>query len=282
MADELTTSTLDDLYEDIIAEAQFTAVERSLMRNLVTTYDASGTSGKVFSVPKYPAVTAAAVAEATDLSNTSVSTSEATMTLGEHGVMVTLTDFSRDTSVRDVAADIGRTLGEAIAKRMDQDIIALFTGFSTDKGAGTSSEITLANLFAAQATLRNSAAPDMDNASVVLHPYQAYQLKSVLTNTYGGSTNNVPDNDALQSGFVGRIAGMNVYESANITVDASGDAIGAAFVPAALGLAIRNEFKLEYERDASLRATEIVATGVWGEGELFDAYGVKLSTDATI
>lgn len=284
MADELTTTLLDDLYEDIIAEALFVANEQSVMRPLVTEYDMSNSSGKVVSVPVYPTVTAAAVNEATDLTNTSVATSEATMTLGEHGIMTTITDFSRDTSQRNIVEDIGRLMGEAIAKRMDQDLTTLFSSFSSatpDHQIGAAAgEITVGQMFQAAALLRVQAAPGTPVA--VVHPGQAYQLKSVLTNSFGGSTNNVPQNDALQRGLVGTLAGMNVYESTNVTPDASDDAVAGVFVPSAIGLALRNDFKLELQRDASLRATELVATGVWGQAVLKDTYGVGITADTVI
>ena len=39
------------------------------------------------------------------------------------------------------------------------------------------------------------------------------------------------------------------------------------------------DLKIETQRDASLRADEIVATAVFGVGELHDTYGVKLTAD---
>ena len=40
------------------------------------------------------------------------------------------------------------------------------------------------------------------------------------------------------------------------------------------------DLKIESQRDASLRADEIVATAVYGVGELHDTYGVKLTADS--
>ena len=48
----------------------------------------------------------------------------------------------------------------------------------------------------------------------------------------------------------------------------------------ALGLAMMQDLKIESQRDASLRADEIVATAVYGVGELHDSYGVKLTADS--
>ena len=137
MADETTTSTLDDLISPLVAEALFVASERSIMRGLVRNYTMPNNSGKVLQVPIYPTVSAAAVAEATDLSNTAISTSKKDLTVSEVGIMATVTDLSRNVSESDVVRDLGKLFGEAIAKKIDLDLTALFGGFSTTVGINT-------------------------------------------------------------------------------------------------------------------------------------------------
>ena len=63
MANESTSSTLSELYTEIVAEAQFVINEKSIMKNLVKNYAISG-GGKSVEVPIYAAVAAAAVAVA--------------------------------------------------------------------------------------------------------------------------------------------------------------------------------------------------------------------------
>ena len=78
MANESTSSTLSELYTEIVAEALFVASERSVMRPLVKNYAISG-GGKSVEVPIYAAVSAAAVSEASDLSNTAINPSSVTI-----------------------------------------------------------------------------------------------------------------------------------------------------------------------------------------------------------
>ena len=104
---DLTSSTLSELYTEIVAEALFVASEKSLMRGLVKNYSISG-GGKSVEVPIYAAVSAAAVSEASDLSNTAINPSSVTITASEVGIMTTLTDLGRNASPRNVAADIGK------------------------------------------------------------------------------------------------------------------------------------------------------------------------------
>ena len=280
MANESTSSTLSELYTEIVAEALFVASEKSIMRPLVKNYAIQG-GGKSVEVPIYAAVSAAAVSEASDLSNTAINQSSVTITASENGIMTTLTDLGRNSAPRNVAADIGKLFGEAIAKKIDTDLTALFDGFSTAVGSG-STALTAALVFQSIANVRN-AGVSMDGVSAVLHPMVAYDLKANLTNTFANANANDVSNEALRNGFVGRLGGVPIYESTNVANDGTaGDYKQGVFHRDALGLAMMQDIKIETQRDASLRADEIVATAVYGVGELNDSYGVELHSDSSI
>ena len=279
MANESTSSTLSELYTEIVAEAQFVINEKSIMKNLVKNYAISG-GGKSVEVPIYAAVAAAAVAEATDLSNTAINPSSVTITAAEVGVMTTLTDLARNSAPRNVAADIGKLFGEAIAKKMDQDLLAKFDGFSTAVGTD-SAALSPATIFNAASTLRALGLP-VDETYCVLHPKVAYDLKSGLTNTFAGLSTDL-SNEALRGGFIGQIAGIKIFETGNMSnTGTGGDFKGGMFHKDALGLAMMQDIKIETQRDASLRADEIVATAVYGVGELHDSYGIEVLADSSI
>jgi N4-gp56 family major capsid protein len=279
MANESTSSTLSELYTEIVAEAQFVASEKSIMRNLVKNYAISG-GGKAVEVPVYAQVSAAAVSEATDLSNTAIDPTSVTITASEVGVMTTLTDLARNSAPRNVAADIGKLFGEALARKQDADLIALFDGFSVTLGDGTTA-ISPAVIFNALSTLRANALP-ANECAVVVHPKIAYDLKSGLTNTFAGLDTET-SNEALRAGFVGTLAGMRIFETSNMAnTGTAGDYKGGAFHKDALAIAMMQDVKIETQRDASLRADEIVATSVYGVGEIHDSYGVELHHDSSI
>jgi hypothetical protein len=271
-----TTSTLDDLFVNIVAQARFTAEEQSLLRNLVTIYNIDAQPGVTVQVPKYPAIAAAGLTEGTDMSSTTVSTSSVSITVGEVGAQVLLTDMAA-MGAGNPADELGTVLGNAIATKMDTDIIAKFDGFSTSLGA-TTTELTAAYLFQAAATLRANKAPG--RLVGVFHPYQTYALKANLTNTFANPNGGDLQNEAMRNGYVGTIAGIDIYESANVAVDGSGDAKGAIFAPEAIAVAMKRDFTIEPQRDASNRAWELNATAIYGVGELDDSYGVEMYFDA--
>jgi hypothetical protein len=253
------------------------------MRPLVTLYPIVG-SGKTVEVPVYPTISASAVNEATDLSNTAVNPTSATITASEVGVMTTLTDLGANSASRNVGADIGKLFGEAIAKKVDTDLVNLLDDFasaSDQGGAGT--ELTADLLFKAQAILRTANVPAPYYG--VFHPKALFNLKKTLTQAgYSGTATAISEigNEALRNGYIGRIAGIDVFENANITIDAYDDSYGGVFHPASLGLAMKEEFKVESQRDASLRATELVASIVYGVGVIKDTYGVTVRTDTAL
>ena len=273
-----TSTTLDDLFANIILQARFTAEEESLMLGLVTRYDIGEVAGKTVQVPKYPAITAGALTEGTDMSSTTVSTTSQTITVSEVGAQVILTDLAA-MGAGNPAEELGTVLGNAIATKIDTDLIALFDGFSTSLG-GAGTEITVADLMKAAATLKTNKA--RGQMAAVVHPYHAYQLKANLTNTFVNPNGGDLQNDAMRNAYVGQIGGIDIYESSNVSIDGSDDAKGAVFVPEALAIAMKRDFNLETQRDASLRAFELNATAIYGVGELDDDYGVELLFDAAL
>ena len=279
MANETTSSTISELYNEIIAEALFVASEKSIMRPLVKNYAING-GGKAVDVPIYATVSAAAVAEATDLSNTAVNPTSVTITASEHGIMTTLTDLARNSASRNVGADIGRLFGEAIAKKIDTDLTALFDGFSSSIG-GAGTEMTVDKIFQAVATLRHAGVTGPYYG--VFNPKVVYNVKKSLTNTFVNPNAGDLQNEAMRTGYIGNIAGVQIFETSNVdgTTDTD-NCKGGIFSQDALGLAMMQDLKIETQRDASLRADEIVATAVYGVKELHDSYGVEMLSESVI
>lgn len=282
MANEVTSSVVSELYSDVVQAALFTLSEQTVIRPLIRNYDMSGTPGLVAQVPIYPAISAAALVDGTDISsNTAFNTTEKTITAAEVGAMVKLTDLAKETASEDVAAAIGRQLGDAMAKKVDDDLAGLFSGFSNSVGSAND-ELTVDDFFKAAATLRNNQAPGP--YVCVIHPYQAFQLKKLLAGNGNTPMNNHElANEALRSGFVGTIAGIQVFESTAVTSASSAGAfVGAAMSQDALGYMVKRNMRIEEQRDASLRATEIVGSMAYGVSEIFDAYGVQIIGDAQL
>jgi N4-gp56 family major capsid protein len=254
------------------------------MRNLVKTFDIPAGSGNTIVVPRYPTVSASAYTGSadTEITNSTVSTDGATLTIGTVALRTMVSDQARYSAASNVVADIGRLFGEAIARKQDQDLTALFNGFSQEVGS-TSTAVSAATIFQAVAKLRSAGVPGTDLACV-LHPNVAYDLKANLTNTFANPNAGILQNEAMMTGYVGMLAGVPIYESSNVTLDsgAAGDWIGGLFHRDALGLAMAGDIAIESQRRASFLGDDIVGSANYGVGELYDGYGVKILGDASI
>jgi N4-gp56 family major capsid protein len=276
-----TTTTLNDLLPAITAEAMFVANERSIMRGLVKNYSIGAGQGKTITVPIYPTQSAAAVTEGDEVSNTAVSTNGVTLTVSTVAIRTLVTDLVRASAASNVVADVGRLFGEAIAKKMDQDLLALFSGFGTGVG-GASTAMSAALVAQAVARLRANSVPS-DALACVVHPFVAYDLKKDLTNTFANPNAGVIQNEAMSMGYVGTLFGVPVFESSNIAdTGTAGDYVGAVFHRDALGLAMIGDIAIESQRRASFLGDDIVASAHYAVGELYDGYGVKITADSSL
>jgi N4-gp56 family major capsid protein len=281
MANESTTTTLNDLLPAITAEAMFVAGERSIMRGLVKNYNLGTGSGKTITVPIYPLQTATALTEGDEVSNTAVSTSGATLTVSTAAIRTLVTDLAVASSASNVVADLGRLFGEAIARKIDTDLLALFGSFSGSVGAADAA-LSAATIAKAAATLRARGVPVQDLACVV-NPYVAYDLKANLTNTFANPNGGMIQNEAMSTGYVGTLFGIPCYESNLIANNGTaGDYVGGVFHREALGLAMIGDIMIETQRRASYLGTDIVGACHYGVGELYDGYGVGVVADSSI
>jgi N4-gp56 family major capsid protein len=279
------TTTLNDLLPSIVAEALFVASEKSIMRGLVRNYTLNPGQGKTVTVPIYPKQTAAALTEGTAPSFTAVSTDGAILTVSEVGLTAQISDLAIMASSSNVVADIGRLFGEAIARKMDSDLLAKFDTFSGYVG-GVSTTATPALLFQAIAKLRSQGYDTSNDCAIVLHPNVAYDVASTLTSTFAAPASMV-GNDALRNGFMGTLGGVPVYQSSLVgATSASGGGAGdyacGIFHRDALGLAMMQDIRIESQREATKRGFDIVGSAIYGVGELYDNAGIQGIFDSSI
>lgn len=277
-----TTTINSELFTRLLAEAQFAAYENSVARQIVTPFDVAANQGKVVQVPVWAGITADTPTEGSAATAKDTNTTEATITLAEAVAYFQITDMLRDSAGSDVISSIANQAGRAIAEAMDDSVYDLFTSFTTEMGPGAGAELTVEHLMKSAATLRTNKLTGPFVA--VLHPKQAYNVKKQLSNA-GGST--IPSlsnvgNEVLSRFYIGSVSGIEVYESGLIAVDGSDDAIGAVFAKSAIGHAMRGTLKIEEQRDAKTRATDLVVSAVHGAAILQDTHGVKLTSDAAL
>lgn len=273
-------SDISSFVASIYERSLFVARENNLMTQLVRNFSASGWQPRVLSIR--PQATAATVADGADFAGTATwnKSSKATLTPSEVIAQYILTDQQVDTDPDGAMTDASLELGNAIATKIDTDLVGDFTSFTTDKGPGAGSAVTIAKLASAVSVLRNNKAPAPIYA--VLHPYHWHDVW-VLLGQPAATYSNLGEatNAALRDFYVNSMLGIQFFTNANIAVDASDDAVSGIFNSQAIGFDTRRAPRMEEERDASLRATELNITAGYAHGVIRTEFGVKFTADAT-
>tara|TARA_R100001086_G_scaffold6445_1_gene3966 strand:- start:1632 stop:2516 length:885 start_codon:yes stop_codon:yes gene_type:complete len=246
--------------------------------------------------PEYSAVASSAVGAATDGADystvTSITTTARTATVSEHVIRADVTDLAVMGNADDIAGNTGAILGNAVAAKLDNDLVTLGKSFSqTEAGAGTA--LTLDHIFGGLRQLRAANAPAPYN--LVMSDKGIFGpkgLQGLLVDVAVTGSNSKPASllgeqgqEFLSRGFVTSLGGIDIYFSNEIDDDVSsgGDTASFMFSAGAMGLAVGPEglMRIETERNASFRSTEYVATGFWGEVEVKDAFGVTILSDVS-
>jgi len=265
------TTELDEAQRIIIAKARFTAEHLAPMLSLVEHFTL-GKGEKQLTIPKVGQMDASDLTDGLDITDSEdIGMTAFQVDTEEVGLKVILTDKLARQLNEDVFAMVGRQVGDAMARKKDKDLLALFNGLGGS--ADGADAITLAYYQAVSSLLR--AVPSPMPIVAVIHPFQAHILKVALatTGTYGWHTG--ISADVLTQWQVANIAGIPCYEDGNITYTTT--AHGAMFSrTGCLGYLQSLADTTERERDASLRATELVIVSDYEAFEIDDNYGYDM------
>jgi hypothetical protein len=239
--------------------------------------------------------------DGTDLSATEMTTADKTFSISEYGVMRVITDsvLESSQSAQSILAMIAPDGAAILAAAGNDDGCALFAGLANSSGA-TGQNMSVAYVDDAIYDLAERGAT---GELVGVFDHQAVRdfqdnLQSQSSNiaVYAGAADRLMG--VASSGDAGRnvegytltYKGVPIYRTGLTDLaNTNEDVVSAIFVrgdiesqrgTAAFGQGSLREFRLETERNASLRATEFVMTMRWGCGEIGDTFGQKLITDA--
>ena len=274
-----TSAINSELFANLVGAAQYQAYETSIARQLVTVFDVPANAGKIVQVPVWASISAQNITDESAATAADTNTTSQTITLTEHVVAHTVTDMLRDSSYSNVMQQLGDQSGRAIAESIDKQVFDLFSGFS-EGGPGAAAELTVDHILKAVASLRSAKLTGPFYA--VLNPKVAYAIKKELSITVGASALSDLGNTIMNTGYIGTVAGVQLFESGLLGIDVNGDSVGAVFSGNAIGHAMRGTISLEQQRQAKARATDIVLTANAGASIINANYGLKLTADATL
>ncbi len=280
MAQTATTGSLENAQRIIISTARYTEEHNAPAMNLIEKFTL-GKGNKQVTVPKVGQMSMSDLVDGQDIiDEEDIGMSTVDLTAAEVGAKVILTDKLVRQSAANVFSIIGRQLGDGMARKKDTDVTDLYSGFSTDIGAAAR-PMSLANVSAAVAYAKGKKFGS--NVYIVQHPFAVWDVAN--TAVTASTTYPVPVGwtaDLLGNFFSGLrpINGVPIFEDGNISIDSSDDAIGVIADKSALAVLMSQDTRTERQRDASLRATEVVITADYGVFELDDSKGAALTLDA--
>jgi hypothetical protein len=283
MAGETTTTTLTEVIRQAAyAKSALYFANRPGVAGTVASLDISGQATLTARFPIYDSVDALAIAETSDFTtNSAVDTSGTVdVTVSEHAIKFNISNLSLGATVDEILSNpspqmsaaaqaqggiVGEMIAEALQRRQDKDITALFSAFDSSTGSN-SGAITTTLFLSGITSLDTNNIPNEPRVSV-MHPFQWGSLRPALddASVYGAEGQQI-----VSSGFAAKVWGVNIFSTGNVgtaTVSASTVLAAAIYHPSAIALATKGGVQVASEYDASTRAHEVVGVGVWGEAE---------------
>jgi hypothetical protein len=238
-AGDTITQSLADSLDTVVASARQVREYEGVMPNLVdkvTLSEGSGTSWREISMA---ALSAQNITETTILDNPQqMSDTAFSITPTVTGIQTLVTDRVASRISSQSYAQLGSLAQMAIQRKKDEDGLTVLDGATTIlSGAGTA----LASGVIAAAAYRissNATEPGNPPYRCVLHGFQIKDLYDELTNGVGNAVGEVTSGltaRVFEEGFRGKIAGVEIFEDGNITIDSvTNDAKGGVFAQEAI------------------------------------------------
>ena len=283
MAQTATTGNLENAQRIIIAAARYTEEHNAPAMALIETFNLPK-GAKQVTVPKVGQMSMSDLTDGQDIiDEEEIGMTTVDLTASEVGAKIILTDKLVKQSAPNVMSIVGRQLGDGMARKKDTDVHGLYSALNGGTTLGAAgATMSLANT---AGSIAYTKANKFGSQTYILqHPNAVYQIAA--TAVTASSTYPVPkgwSEDLLGNFFRGLrpLNGVPIFEDGNLSVDSSDDAIGVIADKSALAVLKSVDTRTERQRDASLRATELVLTADYGVFELDDSRGAPLTYDAS-
>ncbi|KKM13515.1 hypothetical protein LCGC14_1715450 [marine sediment metagenome] len=245
---ETTSGTLADSLPSIIADARIVREYEGTWQRTTDVRKLKDGTGLNWQEISLAQLTSQDISETTNNENAqqvqdTLLSVEPTMTQ----ILIKVTDRTYRKIADVVESKMGTLAGNAMARKKDDDYLALFSTFATTVQPGAGVAFAYGYISAAKNRISSNATePSIGAIYSVLHGFQIKDIQDAITSGVG--TFAVPHGmteDTFRQGFAGTVTGVNVFEDGNITIDGSADARGATHaregVVAVMGMSIKTE-----------------------------------------
>ena len=289
MAQPATPGNLENAQRIIISAARYTEEHNAPALALIEQFKLPK-GAKQVTVPKVGQMTMSDLQDGVDIiDEEDIGMTTVDLTASEVGAKVILTDKLVRQSAPNVMSIIGRQLGEGKARKKDTDVIALYSALNG--GSDLSADGRLMTPANVHAIISQAKANKYGSQVYILHhPNAVAQLSkgaaTVATGNAGaiaagmGEITGGWSADLLGNFYSGLrpINNVAIFEDGNISkVSGVDSGIGVIADKTAMAALTSVDTRTERQRDASLRATEVVMTADYGVFELDDSRGAPVT-----
>ena len=273
-----TSGNLQNMSRIMLAQARYTEEHNAPLVGLIEKFNLGKGEYKL-EIPKVAQMDAEDLAEGQDMIDSEdIDVSTVTATTAEVGLKVIITDTLLRQNNEDVYKIIGRQMGDAMARKKDTDIIALFPSLNGGAPLGADgADLTLA--FASALIANAKSGKFGSDLFAVHHPNAIWKLATSVGNTL--ATYPLPDafnKPAVKDYYSGiKLSGVPFFEDGNIAkIGTTDSGYGVIADKTAMGHLSASGRTEERERDASLRAYEVVVTEDYAVFEVDDSKGAAI------
>jgi len=283
MAGGATTTNLDDLFFAAMFEARILDPLRPAMtsRNFLRWGPKGKSPAFSFSLMDDPGASVA-LTQGTDYTTvTDLTSTKATATAAEVGLMTTVSDVLIEVSLIDALPYVKRIILDSTLEKWETDLAALVDDFSNVTTAA--STLTPNDHLKAVSALEQRDIPGPFVG--YYHPKQSGELRQEIANTTAivtaGQEGPAPmEPRAGGQGFWGSLFGVPIFQT-SLVVSAGGNRGGAVFAAGqALGAYELWAPRVEIERRATLRGYYVISTACYGLVEVSDTRGQTVKSVA--
>lgn len=282
------TTVMADTVPTVLESARFTQRFKAEMASMCWNIKKQLHDGSTINVPYFGTVVANNLVEGVDMAESqTMEDTLVTITPGEVGCKIILTDKLVRDNKEDIKSAAGRILGDAMEYKRDSDLLGQLDDGTNSLGGGSTA--TLGQIAAGRAILAGNPVSAGGPAPMpyvcVMHPYVTLDLVDVITPLVPTATYTAPGSpffdEIIKNYAIGKLFGMPIVEDGNISTSTCKGGIFSTGEGGAIILGTADEWSVEPERDGSLRATELNVVGEYGVGEYLAGWIVELYHDAT-
>ena len=284
MAQTATTGNLENASKIIIAAARYTEEHNAPAMALIEQFNLPK-GAKQVTVPKVGQMQVDDLTDGVDIiDDQEIGMTTVDLTAAEVGAKVILTDKLVREQQNNVFTIIGKQLGDAMARKKDTDVHSLYSSLNGGTTLGAATKFMKASNV--QGAITYAKANKFGSQIYILHhPNSVAYLSKEAATVASSGTHELSSGwsaDLLKDFWSGLrpMNGVSIFEDGNLAVDSSDDATGVIADKTAMAVLKSVDTRTERQRDASLRATEVVITSDYGVFELDDTRGAGLIFDA--